>query len=426
VSTEATNCREIEVNGRRYAWPERPVVVVCIDGSEPDYTESDGGGYVERAMAADAMPFVKGMLAAGTRRLADSAIPSFTNPNNISIVTGVPPSVHGICGNYFLDPDTKSEVMMNDPGFLRARTIPSAFDAAGAKVVVMTAKDKLRTLLGEGLKCGPDGAVCFSAEKADEATVTEHGIENALDFNGLPLPSVYSADLSEFVLAAGVRLMETRCPDIMYLSTTDYIQHMHAPGTPEANDFYRMMDGYFEKLDSLGATLAITADHGMKTKHDPQGQPAVLFLQSLLDDWLGAGRARVILPITDPYVVHHGALGGFVTVYLADEPEVDGLIARLTKTEGIETVLSRAEACARFELPEDRIGDLIVVSSSGKVIGRTPEDHDLGALTRPLRSHGGLSEQRVPFLLNRAITGVSPDRCLRNYDIFDIALNHVR
>jgi len=315
---------------------------------------------------------------------------------------------------------------MNDPKFLRAGTIFAAFDAAGARVALVTAKDKLRTLLGEGLECGSSGAVCFSAERADQTTLAEHGIEDGLEFVGMPLPSVYSADLSEFVLSAGVRLLETRCPDIMYLSTTDYIQHMHAPGTSKANEFYGMMDGYFEQLDALGATLAIVADHGMKAKHDDQGQPAVIFLQSRLDEWLGGGQAQVILPITDPYVVHHGALGGFVTVYLADESDTEGLVARLTEVKGIEAVLTRAEACARFDLPEDRIGDLIVISSSGKVIGRTPEDHDMSALTKPLRSHGGLSEQRVPFLLNRPIVDVSPDRRLRNFDIIDVALNHVR
>ncbi len=426
MSVPDTSRNTVEVNGRRYAWPKHPLVVICIDGCEPDYAGSDGGGYIERAMAAGAMPFVTRMLASGTRRLADCVVPAFTNPNNISIVTGAPPRVHGICGNYFLDPDTQTEVMMNDPKFLRAGTIFSAFAAAGARVAVVTAKDKLRTLLGEGLALGADGAVCFSAEKADQTTLAAHGIENALELVGMPLPGVYSADLSEFVFAAGVRLLQTRHPDIMYLSTTDYVQHKHAPGTPQANDFYRMMDGYFEKLDALGATLAITADHGMKAKHDAQGQPAVIFLQSLLDEWLGAGRARVILPITDPYVVHHGALGGFATVYLADESDSKGLIARLEEVEGIETALSRAEGCARFELPEDRVGDLMVISAAGNVIGRTPEDHDLSALTEPLRSHGGLSEQRVPFLLNRPTRDLSAHGRLRNFDIIDVALNHLQ
>ena len=426
MSAPATSRNTIEVNGRRYAWPKHPLVVICIDGCEPDYAESDGGGYIERAMAAGAMPFVARMLANGTRRLADSVVPAFTNPNNMSIVTGAPPSVHGICGNYFLDPDTRSEVMMNDPKFLRSGTILSAFADAGAKLAVVTAKDKLRALLGQGLAFGAGGAVCFSAEKADQTTLAGHGIDNVLERVAKPLPCVYSAELSEFVFAAGVHLLQTRRPDIMYLSTTDYVQHKHAPGTPEANDFYRMMDAYLEKLDDLGATLAITADHGMKAKHDADGQAAVIFLQSLLDQWLGVGRARVILPITDPYVVHHGALGGFATVYLADESDTDGLIARLQEMEGIEIALSRAAGCARFELPADRVGDLMVISSAGKVLGRTPQDHDMSALTVPLRSHGGLSEQRVPFLLNRPTGDVSAHRRLRNFDIIDVALNHLQ
>src|SRR5262249_38048050 len=157
----------------------------------------------------------------------------------LSIVTGAPPALHGIAGNYFFDRESGEEVMMNDPAYLRSDTILAAFARAGAKVAVVTAKDKLRRLLGKGLT-----GICFSAEKADATTLAEHGIEDALGFVGRKLPSVYSADLSEFVFAAGVRLMETRRPDLTYLSTTDYIQHKHAPGSPVANDFYRMIDSY--------------------------------------------------------------------------------------------------------------------------------------------------------------------------------------
>ena len=414
----------IEVNGRRYAWPSEPVVVVCIDGSEPDYDGSDGGGYIERAIAAGCMPFLAQALETGTQRLAESVVPSFTNPNNLSIVTGVPPSVHGICGNYFYDPDNDSEVMMNDPGLLRAGTIFAAFQEAGAKVGAITAKDKLRRLLGHGLAFGNSGSFSFSAEKADEANLTEHGIENLLTTVGLPLPTVYSADLSEFVFAAGVALLERLRPDILYLSTTDYVQHKHAPGTDGANAFYRMMDGYFAKLDGLGATLALTADHGMKAKHDGNGDPDVIYLQVLMDDWLGAGVARVICPITDPYVVHHGALGGFVTVYLREGTDATEVISRLSALDGIDCALDRAEACRRFELPEDRVGDVIVTSTRHKVLGTRPERHDLTGLTEPLRSHGGLSEQRVPLLLNRRTPTLEPGRRLRNFDVFDVALNH--
>lgn len=279
--------RSVEVNGRRYQAPRQPTVIVCVDGSEPDYTTE--------AIRAGVMPFLEGALKRGASLLADCVVPSFTNPNNLSIVTGRPPAVHGIAGNYFLNPETGKEVMMNDPQFLRTGTILAAFADAGLSVAVVTAKDKLRTLLGHKMK-----GICFSAEKADKATVAENGIDDLLAFVDRPLPSVYSADLSEFVFAAGVRLLETRRPDIMYLSTTDYIQHKHAPGTPVANHFYAMIDRHIAAMDRLGAVIALTADHGMNAKFGADGQPQVIYLQSVLDGMLGAGAARVILPITDP------------------------------------------------------------------------------------------------------------------------------
>ncbi len=416
---------EVGINGRRYRWPQRPLVVVCIDGSEPGYPGSDGGGYIERAMAAGRMPFMSRVFEQGTALLADCVVPSFTNPNNLSIVTGVPPSVHGICGNYFFDRESGNEVMMNDPSLLRTGTVLAAFADAGARVAVVTAKDKLRRLLGHGLRFGNDGAVCFSAEKADEARVDTHGIDNVLKKVGLPLPSVYSADLTEFVFAAGVMLMQSIKPELMYLSTTDYVQHKHAPGSDAANDFYAMMDGYWAKLDALGATVALTADHGMKAKHSSDGQPNVIYLQPLLDEWLGSGRARVILPITDPYVVHHGALGGFATAYLPEDADANALAERIAAIDGVECALTRERACERFQLPPDRIGDLVVISKSDRVIGSAPEKHDLSGLDVPLRSHGGISEQRVPLIVNRKTPTLSPERSLRNFDILDVALNHV-
>jgi len=415
----------ITVNNRTYTWPQRPVVVVCIDGSEPDYPASDGGGYIERAIQAGAMPYLAKALENGTQRLADSVVPSFTNPNNLSIVTGAPPSIHGICGNFFYDREADAEVMMNDPALLRAPTIFQAFQQTGAKITIITAKDKLRGLLGHGLRYGADGAVCFSAEKADETTLAENGIEDVLELVGKPVPSVYSADLSEFVFAAGVKLMQQQRPDIMYLSTTDYIQHKHAPGTPDANAFYRMMDSYWAQLDAMGAVLALTADHGMKAKHNAQVQPNVVYLQSLLDDWLGEGQTRVILPITDPYVVHHGALGGYATAYLPAATDIAGLLDRIAALDGVECALSKADACERFELPPDRLGDIVVISQHDYTLGSRPEKHDLSGLKEPLRSHGGLSEQKVPFILNRPTPDLDPQRRLRNFDIFDAALNFV-
>ncbi|MBM3566790.1 MAG: phosphonoacetate hydrolase, partial [Alphaproteobacteria bacterium] len=279
--------------------------------------------------------------------------------------------------------------------------------------------------LGHGLAMKPGRAMSFSSEKADQATLAENGIENVPAFVGLPLPSVYSADLSEFVFAAGVKIMERDRPDIMYLSTTDYIQHKHAPGTPVANDFYAMMDGYLGRLEAMGCTIAITADHGMNAKHDKSGAPDVLYLQDLLDGWIGKGLARVILPITDPYVVHHGALGSFATVHLPAGADAAALLKRIAALDGIECVYGRREGCERFELPPDRMGDLIVVSAKHKALGTSAARHDLSELKEPLRSHGGLSEQRVPLIVNRPAPNLAPSRPLRNFDIFDVALNRV-
>jgi phosphonoacetate hydrolase len=329
--------------------------------------------------------------------------------------------VHGICGNFFFDRERNEEVMMNDARYLRADTILAHFADAGAKVAVVTAKDKLRALLGNRMR-----GICFSAEKADSATPATNGIGGVLEMVGRPLPSVYSADLSEFVFAAGVELMKRERPDVMYLSTTDYIQHKHAPGTPEANAFYAMMDRYLQQLDELGATIALTADHGMNAKTDAAGRAQIIYLQDWLDREIGAGRARVILPITDPYVVHHGSLGSFATCYLPAGADVQALCARLAAVPGIEAVLTRADAAARFELPEDRLGDIVVVSERLVVIGTTPSRHDLSGLTAPLRSHGGLSEQKIPLVFNRPLRDVPAGRRLRNFDVFDLALNHCR
>ena len=260
----------LDVNGRRYALPRQPTVVVCVDGCEPDY--------LAQAVAGGHTPWLQRSLKNGTGLVADCVVPTFTNPNNLSIVTGVPPSVHGICGNFLYDVESGTEVMMNDPKWLRAPTILAALSGAGQRCAVITAKDKLRQLLGKGMDL-TNGSICFSSEKADKVSQADNGITEVLAMVGKSLPSVYSADLSEFVFAAGVQLMRRSIalrPDVMYLSTTDYIQHKHAPGTPGANAFYAMMDGYLGALDDLGCVIALTADHGMNAKVWMDGQPLSL------------------------------------------------------------------------------------------------------------------------------------------------------
>jgi phosphonoacetate hydrolase len=400
---QATAPAFLRVNARDYQRPTCPTVVVCVDGCEPEY--------LAQAVSAGRMPWLQHTLTRGMAWRAQSALPSFTNPNNLSIVTGVPPSVHGICGNYFLDSASGEAVMMNDPQWLRCPTLLAHASQAGLSVAVVTAKDKLRNLLGHGLQ-----GICFSAEHADAATLATHGIDHVLELVGRPLPLVYSVDLSEFVFAAGVRLMQARRPDLMYLSTTDYVQHKHAPGTPAANDFYAMMDGYMQQLENLGCVIVITADHGMHAKTRMDGSPQVIYLSDWLQRFLGRDDARVILPITDPYVVHHGALGAFATIYLQGDCSAQAVCAELCQVQGIDKVLTRMDAAHALEIPADRF----------TALGSTAAQHDLSGLDVPLRSHGGRGEQTVPLIVNRLARLPDPTRRLRNFDAFDIALNYAQ
>lgn len=400
---------EVEANGRKYTPALDCAVVICLDGCEPEY--------LDIAISEGLMPNLQRIRKEGTDALAHSVIPSFTNPNNMSIATGRPPSVHGICGNFLFDPETGEEVMMNDVRFLRAPTLFSKYYEGGSRVAVVTAKDKLRALLGAGLEFGEDRAICFSSEKADLATKADNGIDNASEWLGRPVPEVYSADLSEFVLAAGVKILKEWSPNLMYLSTTDYVQHKFAPNQQGAKDFYSMADKYIGELDALGAALVVTADHGMKPKHDANGKPSVIYVQDILDQWLGQAAARVILPITDPYVVHHGALGSFATAYLPVEADINEITEKLSNLEGILLVINKSEAVKRFELPPDRIGDIVIISTENMTLGTSVDRHDLEALKEPLRSHGGLTEQEVPFIVNRNIDLPEVPN-LRNYDAF--------
>ena len=409
---------EVCLNGVRYRWPKRPVVVVCVDGGDPTY--------FDRALRDGITPSVQRFMEKGFSATAECVIPSFTCPNNVSIITGAPPSIHGISGNFYLEPATRKAVVMTGAELMRSSTILAQFGRAGAKVVSITAKDKLRRQLGKDMDIA-GGAINFSSEKADRASQVENGIDNVLDLVGRPLPDMYSPELSLFVLAAGVKLLETQRPRLMYLSLTDFVQHTYVPGSPEANRYYHDMDTYLGRLDTLGAVVGIVSDHGMRDKSNPDGSLKAVWLQDELDRSFGAGMTTVICPITDYFVAHHGALGSFVRIYCRGvAPEAVIRLARALP--GIEKVYDKTTAAREFDLPLDREGDVVVMSDATTCIGTTPAAHDLKALAgHRLRTHGGLSESRVPFILNRPLNPAYAARAargiLRNFHIFDFAIN---
>ncbi len=411
--------RSITLNGIAYGWPARPVAVVCIDGGDP--------AYLDDAVGRGIVPHIARFMRDGFATVAEGVVPSFTCPNNVSIVTGAPPSVHGISGNFFLT-DSGEALPMTGPDLLRCRTLFDLYTRAGTRVAAITAKDKLRQQLGAGMIFA-GGSVCFSAQCADCCTTTENGIADALGLVGRGVPDMYSDDLSLFVLDAGIALLERGPkPELLYLSLTDFIQHAHAPGTPVADKFYRDMDARFGRLEALGCLVALTADHGMNDKSDAAGTPRVIWLQDELDRRFGAGATRVICPITDAFVAHHGALGGFVRVYcngVATAEAVRGFAAGLS---GVELALTRAETAARFDLPADREGDVAVIGDKDTVIGAGRADHDLSGLAgHRLRTHGAVSERQVPFILSRPLKPDYAARAARgtiaSYRIFDYAIN---
>ncbi|MDE1990412.1 MAG: phosphonoacetate hydrolase [Betaproteobacteria bacterium] len=422
-AADSQHPQSVYVNGKSYHWPVHPTVVILIDGNDPEY--------IKAGIRQGVLPNFKHLSEAGFATVALSAMPSFTNPNNISVITGQPPAVHGITGNYFLDPESGQAVMMNQPQFVRAESILAAFSRQGAKVVALTAKNKLAKMLASGINL--ENGISFSSEKADTCTKKDNGTENCLAWMGRSSPpDIYSPDLSLAMLEAGLRIYGKEKPDLMYLSTSDYMQHTYAPGSQEANDFYAGMDRVIGRLVSLGATVAVTADHGMNDKSGPDGKPNVIFLQDVLDRAFGAGKTRVILPITDPYVKHHGALGSYATVFIRDSGlKPTDVMAVIAREQGVDMVMERYAAARNFELPPDRIGDLIVSADRHTVIGGRQSEHDLTKLAgNRLRSHGGLSDRNTYLMfsrpLNDAYAAIAASRRLRNYDAFDFALNGLK
>src|SRR5437016_334525 len=314
----------VALNGVRYRWPSRPIVVVCIEGGDP--------AYFARGVRDGVVPNVARFTKAGFAGVADGDVPSFTCPNNMSIATGSPPAVHGISGNFYLDRDTGAAVVMTGPELLRSRT--------------------------------------------------------------------------------------------------DYIQHKYAPGEPEADRYYRNLDTCFGRLDALGAVVALTADHGMHDKSNPDGSPRVIWLQDVLDARFGKGACTVICPITDRFVAHHGALGGFVRVYCHGSLDPADVMKVAAPIPGVEAVCDRATTARRFDLPFDREGDVAVISTADTCIGASEKDHDLSGLRgHRLRTHGGISEARVPFILNRPLRAEYAARAaagpLRSPQIFDFPIHGV-
>jgi phosphonoacetate hydrolase len=411
----------VVLHNRSYNLPKNPCVVVCVDGFDPEY--------LDQCIRDGITPNLGKFVQKGFHETANCAMPSLTNPNNVSIITGAPTAVHGIAGNFFLDRETGEERMILDDSLLWGSTILEQMSLRGVRIAAITAKDKLRRIIQHGLPASR--AICFSSQYADKCTLAENGIENVEEWIGRPAPSQYSGDLSIYVLDAGVRLLEEKRADLLYLTLSDFIQHKYAPGEKESNEFYAALDKRLGKMVELGATVAVTGDHGMSYKVDDEGAPNILFLEEALEKKYGKskGFARVICPITDPFVRHHGSFGSFVRLYINDDAADKADILKFVRSlPEVDFAWTGAEGAAKFEMPAEREGDFVVVSKKNAVIGSREEEHDISSVKdHHLRSHGGLSEQLIPLIKSipskRADAATAAGKNWRNFDVFDLLLN---
>jgi phosphonoacetate hydrolase len=360
-------------------------------------------------------------------------MPSFTNPNNASILTGGPPSWHGITGNYAYDGAAGLEVPTTDPGLLTAPSLLAKAHAAGCPVAVVTAKEKLLRLLTTGLPSSSPAVLACSIESATNAAASPSAA--VLDLARFPRPwaGIYEPDCSVDVLRAGRALVRhlrassstAAAPVVAFLSTTDFVQHLHAPEAPEAIEHYSRLDAALGDMHGEGWAITLTADHGMNAKTSADGRINVAWLGGALR---AAGvPARVVLPITDAHVKHHGALGGYACVHVGEDAEggrprsppgsaarvaadarmaalLPRAAAALAVLPGVHAVLTREEAVRQLDLPSSSLllGDLIVTAAADSVLGKSAEEHDLSKLSAlsGLRSHGGPFDANTPFLMS--------------------------
>ena len=390
------------VNGRSYWPPSSPTAVVCLDGVDPRYLED--------AFERRLIPRLAELVEGGSFLHARAQLPSFTNPNNLSIVTGVPPSLHGLPGNHYLAPSGE-EVALDRPELLRAPSIHAGLAEAGVRVLAVTTKEKLRRLLAAG------GVPCVSAERADEQSLPD--LEGTVaSLVARAKPGIYDWDCSHYALELALALASRLEIGLLYVSLTDAVQHAAAPGE-------ELSDRYLARLDELVGDYLEAGwqlGPGRRPRHEREDRRRRHAQRALSGRPAPAGRAaqRTRRPADHrplrrpPRRARLGLLGPRRRRRARRRPGAP------RANEGVEEVLPRALAAESLSLPPDRIGDLVVLGDERTVFGKRAADHDLSALRGPLRSHGGRHEQAVPLLVSRRVA--APEAGLSNADVHHLLL----
>lgn len=338
----------------------RTTILAMIDGLDPEY------------LAACPTPNLQRFAEEGFHVTGGGMMPSVTNVNNTSMVTGHYPAQHGIVSNYWLDRQAGIEQYVESGEFICADTIFGQCRRSGGRSLLAASKDKLRRLLGT------DTQLAFSSERP-----TPHAVAAA----GEP-PRVYSLEVNGWTIDAARAALQREHYDLVFIATTDYAMHAYGPQRPESARHLAILDEALGRLMDVvpDAQLLLTADHGMSDKRRMLDLPAILARKGI--------SAQAVPVIKDQYVVHHSNLGGCIYVHLDDPSALDDALGVLLETDGIEEALPRGVAAERFRLMGERLGDILVTGAADVVFG------DPAEVTLPpdLRSHGSIHEIRVPII----------------------------
>ena len=347
--------------GRRVSTPTMITnLIICLDGVGPDY------------LAVADTPTLEALARSGWRVVGQSAVPAVTNVNNVSIITEAPLSRHGITGNYFFDRTTGQSGYMESADSILTPTIFQRATDVGKRSVVITAKDKLRTLISRG------ATQVISAESPPSWLVQAIGAP----------PPILSVEVNHWLFRAAAVSCRLDPHDLLYLTTTDYAQHKYPPESEESRANLAALDLLLGEILNSGPEFAtvVTADHGMTAKSRGVDLGQILSTQGIANE--------TVPIIKDRYVAHHQNLGGAAYVYLEDMRQLTPAMALLQTEPGVESVWVRDAAAQAFQLHPDRIGDLFVLAAQETVFGALLSPRE----TVSVRSHGCLHTRAVPII----------------------------
>lgn len=342
------------------------VLMFLVDGFDP--------AYVQPAR----MPRLAGLMKAGAATLdGRGVLPSLTNVNHVSLLTGTYPARHGLSTNFYYDRATRTEVFMEQVSFVQEPLLFERLKTAGWSTALVTAKEKLTKLLRRGLDLSID---MKSQPEAHRAAVG-------------PPPDIFSLEINLWVLRTAAEVARRDRPDFLYVATTDYPQHKLGPDEPAMQRYLGESDAalgaILDAYDLERTLVVLTADHGMNAKTRSVSPVGVLAE--------GGIAAHGVPLIRDGLYAHHRDLGGALYLYFDDPGAAREARALLAGTPGIDEVVPNEEA-ARDHLPPARVGDLVCWAARDVALGVWPE-RPVARSEAALRSHGSKHEQRIPMLL---------------------------